>query len=153
MSKKDKRHEAISALLLREEIGSQEELLQQLQEQGHDLTQATLSRDLKELKVVKAPGSDGRYVYVLPQVNGASLAREEAFAVSGFLSLEFSGNLAVMRTSPGFAGGIASVIDTHAPQALLGTIAGDDTILMVVREGVSKANVINELSKLIPGVI
>ncbi len=153
MKNKDIRQNLISEILQENEVGSQDELLQLLFSKGLDLTQATLSRDLKELKVIKAPGVNGRYRYVMPNVGGTALGAEESFAVSGFKSLEFSGNLAVMKTNPGFAAGIASVIDRHAPQTLIGTIAGDDTILMVVSEGVSKSIVIRELSKLIPAIV
>lgn len=153
MKNKVERHESIAELLANEEIGSQDELLGKLVEKGFDLTQATLSRDLKELKVIKAPGLNGKYVYVLPNAGAKPLDGDEAFAVSGYVSLDFSGNLAVIRTKPGFANGIASVIDKYAPSTIIGTIAGDDTILMVIKEGMSKNNVIRDLSMFIPTLI
>lgn len=147
---KSQRLEAINNLLTTQEIGSQEELLQQLIASGFDLTQATLSRDLKLLKVIKAPGSDGRYVYFMPNTVQSISDTGEMFSINGMLSLEFSGNLAVVKTRPGFANGIASLIDEQLPQSILGTIAGDDTILMVLKEGVAKREVKKTLLKIIP---
>lgn len=152
MKKKDKRLEAIRNLLQKEQIGSQEELLLKLKARGFEITQATLSRDLKDMKVVKAPGGDGMYIYSFSKNNNIS-EKQTVFPVSGFLSIDFSGNLAVMKTIPGFANGIASVIDKSAPNCLLGTIAGDDTVLIIIRENCSKNNVLSELSKFIPGII
>lgn len=150
MKNKSERLEAISNLLANEAIGSQEELLLKLNAFGFELTQATLSRDLKLLKVIKAPGTDGRYVYSMPKEVQPVLEPGEAFSITGMVSLEFSGNLAVVKTRPGFANGIASIIDNHLPQSIIGTIAGDDTILMVLKEGVSQREVNNALSKIIP---
>lgn len=150
MKNKEERLAAISNLLTSEEVGSQEELLQKLNIFGFDLTQATLSRDLKLLKVIKAPGKDGRYVYSLPGGSQRVSESNGAFSISEVVSLEFSGNLAIVKTHPGFANGIASIIDNHLPQSIIGTIAGDDTILMVMKEGVSQLEVSNALSKIIP---
>lgn len=147
---KSERLDAISKLLSAEEIGSQEELLQKLIAFGFDLTQATLSRDLKLLKVIKAPGSDGRYVYVMPGTVQPATDFGEALSIGGVLSLEFSGNLAVVKTRPGFANGIASLIDEQLPQSIIGTIAGDDTILMVLKEGVRQKEIKETLIKIIP---
>ncbi len=150
MKNKSERLEAIRTLLTAEQVGSQEELLQKLVALGFDLTQATLSRDLKLLKVMKAPGNDGRYVYVMPNSVPSAPDAGEAFSINGLVSLEFSGNLAVAKTRPGFANGIASIIDEHLPQSIIGTIAGDDTILMVLKEGVTQIEVKNTLLKIIP---
>ncbi len=153
MKNKVQRLETITELLSEEQIGNQDELLHKLVDQGFNLTQATLSRDLKELKVMKAPSEDGKYVYVLPQTGNQDLDGDEAFAVSGYASLDFSGNLAIIKTKPGFANGIASIIDKYATSTIIGTIAGDDTILMVMKEGITKTSVIRDLSKFIPTLI
>lgn len=150
MKNKEERLAAITNLVTNEEIGSQEELLQELNTFGFDLTQATLSRDLKLLKVIKAPGKDGRYVYSLPKKSQALLDINGAMSINGIVSLIFSGNMAVVKTHPGFANGIASIIDNHLPQSVIGTIAGDDTILLVLKEGGSQREVSNALSKIIP---
>ena len=97
-------------------MGSQEELLAALQEEGFKLTQATLSRDLKQLKVAKAASMGGNYVYVLPNVamykRVSSPAQvKEMMQVPGFLSINFSGNIGVIKTRPGYASSIAYNID------------------------------------------
>ena len=117
-------------------MGSQEELLAALQEEGFKLTQATLSRDLKQLKVAKAASMGGNYVYVLPNVamykRVSSPAQvKEMMQVPGFLSINFSGNIGVIKTRPGYASSIAYNIDASNIPYILGTIAGDDTILIV----------------------
>ena len=104
MKKKANRLDAIKMIISSKEISSQEELLQALGKEGFELTQATLSRDLKQLKVAKAANMNGKYVYVLPnnimyKRNNAQSA-SEMLMTSGFVSLHFSKNIAVIRTRP-----------------------------------------------------
>ena len=135
--------DAIREIIRAREIGNQEELLNALRESGFSVTQATLSRDIKQLKVAKVHGGNGDYVYRLPKEEA-----DKPSAASGVRrpDVEFSGNLAVLKTRPGYAMGIASDIDAHAANEILGTIAGDDTILVIPREGVSREKVIAVLS-------
>lgn len=146
---------AIKQLIGSRKISSQEELVSLLDEEGFKITQATLSRDLKYLKVAKVPDAETGYTYIIPETankpEGLTPINED-FPVSGVESIEFSGQLAIMKTRPGFANGIASVIDSHGPYEILGTVAGDDTILLISREGVSKTDVINALSLFMPGL-
>lgn len=145
---------AIKQLIASRKVSSQEELVVLLEGEGYKITQATLSRDLKYLKVAKVPDAETGYKYVVPettQKQDEPVSHEE-FPVSGVESIEFSGHLAIMKTRPGFANGIASVIDSHGPYEILGTIAGDDTIMLISREGVSKSDVINALSLFMPGL-
>lgn len=155
MKIKTQRLNAIIQIIANSKVGSQEELLILLEKEGFSTTQATLSRDLKSLKVAKQPDQDGGYMYVLPEA-GAEQTEEDPsfdeFPLSGLLSIEFSGNLAVIKTRPGFANGLGSVIDSHGPYEILGTIAGDDTILIIARQGVSNEEVVTALSLFIPGV-
>ena len=154
MRNKDSRLEAIKLLVSSQEISSQGELLRELRRVGFTPTQATLSRDLHRLKVAKAMSHTGKYVYMLP---GSPLYRRVSdsaltFAAArqaGVLSVKFSGNLAVVKTRPGYAMGIASDIDSHAPNEILATIAGDDTILVIPRNGVSQAQVIAALARFV----
>ena len=139
MKIKDRRLEAIKLIISSKEIGSQEELLQRLKEEGFLLTQATLSRDLKQLKVAKAANMNGHYVYVLPNETmykrvRKPLSAREMMNTPGFQSLHFSGNMGVIRTRPGYASSIAYNIDNSDIPDILGTIAGDDTIFIVVKE-------------------
>ena len=143
-------------LISSKEIGSQEELLNALTQEGFVLTQATLSRDLKQLKVAKAANITGKYVYVLPNnimyKRSNEQSASEMLMNSGFVSLQFSGNIAVIRTRPGYASSMAYDIDNRECSGILGTIAGDDTIMLVVREGVSHKEVSTFLSQIIPNI-
>ena len=146
MKTKKNRLETLRMIISSQQMGSQEELLQALQKEGFKLTQATLSRDLKQLKVAKASTLNGTYVYVLPndtmykRVTTAGNIRE-MMQSSGFVSLNFSGNMGVIKTRPGYASSIAWNIDNSDMPQLLGTIAGDDTIFVVIKEGVSHEEV------------
>lgn len=138
MKKKASRLDTIKVIISSKEISCQEELLQELINEGFELTQATLSRDLKQLKVAKAASMNGKYVYVLPndimyKRNTDSPARD-MLVNTGFMSLQFSGNLAVIKTRPGYASSIAYDIDSRECKDILGTIAGDDTILLILKE-------------------
>ena len=105
MKSKNNRLDAIKIIISSKEIGSQEELLQELTKEGFQLTQATLSRDLKQLKVAKAASMNGNYVYVLPNNTMYRRMTEQQSATEMLLSdgvrcIEFSGNIAVIRTRP-----------------------------------------------------
>ncbi len=157
MKSKNNRLDTIKMIISSKEIGSQEELLQELTKEGFRLTQATLSRDLKQLKVAKAASMNGNYVYVLPNNTMYKRMTEQQSAsemmmYNGFVSIEFSANLAVVKTRPGYASRLAYDIDMHNCYEILGTIAGDDTILLVVREGCTHAEVRMALSDIIPNI-
>ncbi|WP_372773019.1 arginine repressor [Mangrovibacterium sp.] len=144
---------AIRKIISSNEIHSQEELLVKLHEDGYDLTQATLSRDLKMLKVAKVPSGNQGYRYVVPEGMNNEIrtsGSEVNFLADGFRDLNFSGNLAVMRTRPGYASSIAAVLDNAEPYEILGSIAGDDTILLVMREGVTPRDLKNGLILIMP---
>lgn len=134
-------------------VHSQDELLAALKKKGFDLTQATLSRDLKVLQVGKVPHPVKGYVYTVPE-NGQSISSAEQIRVNyladGFKGLQFSGNLAVLRTLPGYASSIAAVIDQSNAWEIIGTVAGDDTILIIQREGISKNDLLEALIKIMP---
>ena len=157
MKTKNNRLEALRMIISSQELGSQEELLSALQKEGFQLTQATLSRDLKQLKVAKASSMSGNYVYVLPndtmykRVSTPSKVRE-MMEVPGFLSINFSGNMGVIKTRPGYASAIAWNIDDSDIPQIIGTIAGDDTIFIVIKEGVSHRDVINALREVVPNI-
>ena len=147
IKKKADRLDAIKMIISSKEISSQEELIQALGQEGFVLTQATLSRDLKQLKVAKTPLPNGTYKYVLPPVNQPPFPEAGTvnhFASGAVLSIDFSGQLAVIKTKPGYASAIAWDIDNEPNHNVLGTLAGDDTILLVMREGVPR-NVIRAM--------
>ena len=156
MKKKANRLDAIKMIISSKEIGSQEELLQALSKEGFELTQATLSRDLKQLKVAKAANTNGKYVYVLPNdilyKRTTHQSAGEMMRSTGFVSLQFSRNIAVIRTRPGYASSIAYDIDNRECAGILGTIAGDDTIMLVLAEGATHEDIRAFLSETIPNV-
>jgi transcriptional regulator of arginine metabolism len=135
-------------------MGSQDELLKALQNEGFKLTQATLSRDLKQLKVAKAATMGGSYVYVLP--NDALYKRvpsttsiREMMQMSSSISINFSGNMAVIKTHTGYASALAWNIDHSNLPQILGTVAGGDTIFIVIKEGISHQEVIKALNNVL----
>ena len=154
MKVKNNRLEALRLIISSQQLGSQEELLGALQREGFKLTQATLSRDLKQLKVAKAATMGGSYVYVLPndtmykRVSTPSTIRE-MMQMPGFVSINFSGNMAVIKTRQGYASALAWNIDRGNIPQILGTIAGDDTIFIAIREGYSPEEVLKALDEAI----
>jgi transcriptional regulator of arginine metabolism len=156
MKDKSNRLILIKDLIRNNKIGSQEELLTLLQKNNFDLTQATLSRDLKQLKVAKMPDHEGGYVYLLPEDPGiirqgfSRAAEQSRYPVNGFLSIDFCGVFAVIKTKPGYSGSVAADIDQKASTEVLGTIAGDDTILIIPREHVSRNELLKALSDILP---
>lgn len=157
MGNKSSRLEAIKMIISGQAISNQEELLRELARAGFKLTQATLSRDLKQLKVVKATDAAGKYMYMLPhsplyrRVSDTHLTAS-ALQQAGALSVKFSGNLAVVHTLPGYASHIAYDIDNKKFDEILGTLAGDDTIILVLAEGVTPEAVLRQLARVIPEV-
>ena len=157
MKIKNSRLEALRLIISSQQLGSQEELLNALQQEGFQLTQATLSRDLKQLKVAKASTLSGKYIYVLPnetmykRVSNVPTIRE-MMQMPGFLNINFSGNIGVIKTRPGYASALAWNIDHSDVPQILGTIAGDDTIFIVIREGVSYKDVISALNIVVPNM-
>ncbi|MFR9166666.1 MAG: arginine repressor [Dysgonomonas sp.] len=149
---KQRRHKAIKEIISDQQIGSQEILLNILQEKGFELTQATLSRDMKEMQVVKVPLNDGTYIYQMTKILPELRVNNSRLTSYGFLSLEFSGNLAVIKTRPGYAMGIAAEIDQHIKDEIIGTVAGDDTILLIIRENITNSMVRSALSQIISDV-
>ena len=157
MKVKTNRLEALRLIISSQQLGSQDELLNALQKEGFKLTQATLSRDLKQLKVAKAASMSGNYVYVLPnetmykRVSTPNSIRE-MMRVPGFISINFSGNMGIIKTRPGYASSIAWNIDNSDIPEILGTIAGDDTIFIVIKEGVKHQEVVEALSDVVPNM-
>lgn len=135
-------------------ISSQEELMNLLLKEGYELTQATLSRDLKYLRVAKMPDEKEGYVYILPDKEQAvEEADTNGAGMSGLISIDFAQGLAILKTLPGHAGMIAYTIDNLGAYEIAATIAGDDTILLVPRDGVTRTDVVNALRLKMPGLI
>lgn len=137
------RHKAIKEIIKSVEVDSQDILLNMLIERGFELTQATLSRDIKELKIAKMPITGG-YAYRLLESN--MYEEEISTPTFKFISIDFSGQLAIAKTRSGYAMAFAAEIDKRASREILGTVAGDDTILLIPRENVSREQVLEALS-------
>ena len=157
MKVKNSRLEALKMLISSMELSSQEEVLKVLEKEGFKLTQATLSRDLKQLKVAKAASMNGKYVYVLPNetmFRRVTTPRKatEMMQRSGYISVNISGQLAIVKTRPGYASALAYDIDNSDSPYILGSIAGDDTIFIALREGASRGQVLEALSYVIPEI-
>ena len=149
------RQARIVAILSSAPVRSQSELAALLADEGIDVTQATLSRDLEELGAVKLRGADGGVgVYVVPEdgspVRGVSggTARLSRLLGELLVSVDSSANLAVLRTPPGAADYLASAIDRAALPYVVGTIAGDDTVFVAAREPMTGAELATTLEKL-----
>ena len=132
MSKRE-RQAAVLDLIRGNRIGNQEALRELLHDEGFDVTQATVSRDIRELRLVKMPGSAGSAVYTLPE-EWEHKPPLESLLPTLFVSAEGTGNLLVVRTMTGGAAAVALGIDWEEWPEVLGTIAGDDTILIICRE-------------------
>ena len=156
MKDKTNRLKCIRKIVHESKISSQDELLKNLESEGFTLTQATLSRDLKSLKIAKMPDFEGGYIYVLPEESSplgksARMKSPDAhFTNSGFVSLDFCGQFAVIKTKPAYAGGIAAEIDRHGSKYILGTLAGDDTILVIPKDGLDRRKFVRTLSEVLP---
>lgn len=146
------RQRIIKEVLQTNEVNSQDMLLKILTDRGFELTQATLSRDIKELKIIKVPTPRGSYTYQLSETIPGIKEDVPPLSSFGYLTLQFSGQLAVMKTRPGYAMAIAGEIDNKAAQYILGTVAGDDTILLIPKENISREEIIEILSGFIPNI-
>jgi transcriptional regulator of arginine metabolism len=152
MKAKKARHLAIKNLIKNNRVTNQDELATLLEKQGIYAAQATLSRDITELHISKVHDANG-IVYRLPENEYAdNILSGTSVLTSSIASLEFSGSLAIMKTLPGHANMIASLIDGASFKSIIGTIAGDDTILVIAREGKTQKDVVEELEKMFEGL-
>jgi len=138
MNSKNDRHKLIRQIIASGRIPNQNELKDVLESQGLATTQATLSRDLLALRVIKVPDAEKGHIYALsenyksapPQIEGTS-------PLQTCRSITYSGNLAVLKCLPSFAPSVALVLDAFGMDEIIGTVAGDDTVLIILKEGLS----------------
>ncbi len=135
------------SILQDEKVHSQEELQQRLRMAGIDVTQATLSRDLKMLGIARIPDPEEGYVYALNRSNAEKIP--EPFLKDdikrGIVNIQFSGNLAVIKTKLGHATGVAFAIDQLQIPEIIGTVGGEDTLLVVLKENTDKSALMKKL--------
>ncbi len=153
MNTKQDRLSDLRKLISGKKISGQEALLAELSALGHNVTQATLSRDLKEIRAGKKFDSVKGIIYVL-QEQASPLQNNSIpeFSVKSIQSVVFSYNLVLIKTYPGFASSIALYIDNGNRNEIAGTIAGDDTLLLVPQESYSRRQIQDTLESLMPGI-
>ena len=146
---KRNRHKLILDLIARYDIGTQDELLLLLREKGYDVTQATVSRDVKELRLLKTLGPNGVYRYTVEQntKTGYTGMLETLFAGS-LTKVDYAGNICVIKCSPGLANAACAAIDNMDVTDIVGTIAGDDTIFLLCRTPEAALYVAEDLEKM-----
>lgn len=154
MKERQSRLKAIKNLIKNNTIESQDDLQAFLLNEGYDVTQATLSRDLKLLKVAKVPDGQNGYMYALPG-DGDSAETEAIYVqdfLRGYVSIDFSGNIVVIKTFSGHANTVCNALDNLNLDEVLGTVAGDNCMFACIREGVSGDDFMKKLKKHIPGL-
>ena len=156
MKNKKSRLQQIVELINNNCIGSQEELSKMLSTKGFMVTQATLSRDLKMLRITKVATDTGGYMYIIPDSNniqdkllqsGQMIQKNHS---ASFVSINFSPNIAVIKTRNGYASGLAYDIDMSKTPEILGTIAGADTVFAILREDVTHEQALQVFAKFLP---
>ena len=154
MKERQARLKSIKNLIKENIIESQDDLLNLLVKEGYDVTQATLSRDLKLLKVGKVPDGKSGYMYALPgeDENGENEAIYVQDFLRGYISIDFSGNTVVIKTFPGHANTVCNALDNLNMDEVLGTVAGDNCMFACLREGVTGDDFMEKLKKHIPGI-
>lgn len=145
------RHEKIIELIRQYEIETQEELALKLNEAGYKVTQATVSRDIKELKLFKVPAADGRQKYALFRQEDSDGLDGKYVRVfkDGYLSMAMAQNILVIKTVPGMAMAVAAALDKFQFQEIVGCIAGDDVIMCAIHNVDETLLVMEKLRKLI----
>jgi transcriptional regulator of arginine metabolism len=152
VKERSSRLKAIKRIIRTHTINSQEKLLGYLRQEGFHVTQATLSRDLKLLKVGKQSEGTNGYFYTLPSEEERKEA-ERNYVLDfqrGYVSLEISGSIAVVRTLNGHADSVAIALDNMGIAEILGTVAGNDTVIVVVREGVDRDQFVDIIRERVP---
>ncbi len=140
------RQGAILRLLVDQGISTQVELVQALQDEGHEVVQTTVSRDVRELGLVKVRSAEGKLVYAAPDAIAAAMQRYATGVEAG------SGGLVIVTTPSGYASALAQAIDESSHPAIAGTLAGDNTIFVAAREGTSARELQSELASYLHGL-
>ncbi|PYE51722.1 transcriptional regulator ArgR [Paenibacillus barcinonensis] len=143
---KGQRHIKIREIISQNEIETQDDLVEALRQSGFQVTQATVSRDIKELLLIKIPMDDGRYKYSLPTDQRYNpIQKLKRALVDNFLHIDHTNNLVVMKCLPGTANSIAALLDNIEWTEVMGTICGDDTILIICRTEDNSVTVIERI--------
>ncbi len=146
---KSQRQAKILEIIEKYEVGTQEELIRRLKDDGYDVTQTTVSRDIRQLKLVKGLTSSGEYRYLYP-----SARKEQApppvlnsALADSVLKVEAAQNILVVKTSPGMANAVAVCIDTIEHPYIVGSVAGDDTVLLILKDNTTAIDIEKKLKE------
>lgn len=147
---KSKRHVKILELIQKNDIETQEELLDYLKREGYRVTQATVSRDIRELKLTKVAMKNGRQKYaVLAENTKDLLEKYTRIFQNGFVSMDMAQNILVVKTVPGMAMAVAAALDSMECHEIVGSIAGDDTVMCAVRTVEDTVTLMERLRKIV----
>lgn len=147
---KSRRHAKILEIIDEYPIETQDELLTRLKSEGYKATQATISRDIKDLRLVKTSGSDGKYRYMSASKSSTDIRSNfSTLFSSSVVSIAFAQNIVVIKTLSGMAQAVCAALDSIDYTAVVGTIAGDDTIFIACRSTELAVNLTDDLKKLI----
>ena len=150
---KDQRQKRIQDIILRESVSTQAELVKLLAKEGVQVTQATVSRDINELRLVRVPIGKGRHRYALAQYGGDSDIEEQLSRLfqSFVQDVDRGENILVIRTADGHASGVALLLDRWKRDEIVGTLAGEDTILVIARTTAEGEGLMEEFNALMLG--
>lgn len=149
---KNKRHELILKLVTENCVSTQEELQQLLADNGYSVTQATVSRDINELALIKSCTSAGNYRYTVPKLTQSTVSDNGAFysiMTEGVISVDYALNTVVIKCHTGMAQAVCAKLDSTGIDNVVGTIAGDDTIFILMRSERDAARLLKELELVI----
>ncbi|MCL6458509.1 MAG: transcriptional regulator ArgR [Gorillibacterium sp.] len=147
---KGKRHMKIKEILATREIETQDDLVTLLSNAGFSVTQATVSRDIKEMHLIKTPMVDGRYKYAVPtDPRFNPLQRLKRALVDQFVGIDYTENLVIIKSSPGTANSLGALIDIIEWEGIMGTICGDDTVLVICRTKDKSIQFVNEIMNML----
>ncbi|MGH7554829.1 MAG: arginine repressor [Longimicrobiales bacterium] len=145
---KAERHAALREVVQTTRVSSQEHLRELLARRGFDVAQATLSRDIRELRLIKVPDAEGRTHYMLPPEAWDNTPPLQRLLPTLFVGAEGTGNLLIIKTLAGGAQAVAEALDWEEWPEVLGTIGGDDTILLILRDPKQLANIVKRIEEL-----
>ena len=144
------RHAKIIELIAQHDIETQEELAEYLNQEGFKVTQATVSRDIRDLKLTKIPSENGKQRYALHQHHESAMSEKYIRVLrEGYLSMDMAQNILVIKTVSGMAMAVAAALDAMHMHEIVGCIAGDDTIMCAIRSVDDTVAVMNRLKKLV----
>ncbi len=146
---KKARHEAILDLIEKEEIGTQDLLMQKLNDMGYAVTQATISRDIKALKLIKSPISGGQYKYVYVSSDTEDRTQKyHSIIAHAVTSVNYAGNMAVVKCYSGMAQAACAAVDNLISDKIVGTLAGDDTIFVLCKDEAAASEFKKKIEKI-----